>query len=78
MDREIVSSPKPFDCSTPFLARIKKDHTPVELFLLSGIRLTGIIDAFDERSIVFYGGVKDAADEKQLIMRNAIASIIPK
>jgi len=66
-----------FDCTTPFLNKIRKTESKVELYLFSGTRLIGYIDQFDNSGIIFDGAPKSEEAKKQLIMRSAIISVVP-
>jgi RNA chaperone Hfq len=66
-----------FDCTTPFLNKVRKMSSRVEVYLFSGIRLIGVIEQFDKTGIIFDGGTQSEVAKKQLIMRTAICSIVP-
>jgi RNA chaperone Hfq len=76
--RPLHENAREFDCSARFLNRIRKEGHEVDLYLLSGIHLIGYILEFDKRSIIFDGGPQESDPKEQLVMRSAVASIIPK
>ena len=53
-----------------FLATLKKETTPVSIFLISGIQLQGCIDAYDDYtiSVISSTGI-------QLVFKRQIATI---
>lgn len=55
-----------------FLNQVRKDRTPVVIFLTNGVRLKGIIKGFDNFVLL----LKDA--NEQLIYKHAISSIVPE
>jgi host factor-I protein len=55
-----------------FLNQVRKDKTPVVIFLTNGVRLKGMIKGFDNFVLL----LKDA--NEQLIYKHAISSIVPE
>ena len=55
-----------------FLNQVRKDKTPVVIFLTNGVRLKGIIKGFDNFVVL----LKDA--NEQLIYKHAVSSIVPE
>jgi len=55
-----------------FLNQVRKDKTPVVIFLTNGVRLKGVIKGFDNFVLL----LKDA--NEQLIYKHAISSIVPE
>ncbi len=55
----------------PFLNTLRKEHTPVSIYLMNGIKLQGEIDAFDQFVILLKGSVN------QLVYKHAISTIVP-
>ncbi len=54
-----------------FLNALRKDHTPVSIFLVNGIKLQGKIDAFDQYVIMLKNTVN------QMVYKHAISTIVP-
>lgn len=55
-----------------FLNTLKKEQTPVSLFLVNGIKLQGKIDSFDQYAIMLKN-----RDSQQLVYKHAISTIAP-
>lgn len=54
-----------------FLNILRKDHTPVSIFLVNGIKLQGKIDSFDQYVIMLKNTVS------QMVYKHAISTIVP-
>ena len=55
----------------PFLNALRKDRVPVSIFLVSGIKLQGQIEAFDQFVILLRNTVS------QMIYKSAISTVVP-
>ena len=55
----------------PFLNTLRKDKTPVSIFLVNVIKLQGVIELFDQFVIVLN---KTA---NQMVYKHAISTIVP-
>ena len=55
----------------PFLNALRKDRTPVSIYLVSGIKLQGQIESFDQFVILLRNTVN------QMIYKSAISTIVP-
>lgn len=55
-----------------FLNQIRKDGTPVTIFLLNGFQIKGFVRGFDNFTVVM-----DSDSKQQLIYKHAISTIIP-
>lgn len=55
----------------PFLKELQHEKVPVSVFLVNGIKLHGIIDAFDERVLTLKNSVT------QMIYKHAVSTIVP-
>lgn len=55
-----------------FLNTLRKEHTPVSIFLVNGIKLQGRVDAFDQYVIVLKNTLN------QMVYKHAISTIVPK
>jgi len=56
-----------------FLNTLRKEHTPVSIFLVNGIKLVGRIESFDQYMVLLKG--HDQA--VQAIFKHAISTISP-
>jgi len=54
-----------------FLDSLCKEHIPVSIFLVNGIKLVGQIDSFDQYVVVLSSTVS------QLVYKHAISTIVP-
>lgn len=55
-----------------FLNQLRKDGTPVTIFLLNGFQIKGYVRGFDNFTVVM-----DSDNKQQLIYKHAISTIIP-
>ena len=55
----------------PFLNALRKDRVPVSIYLVSGIRLQGQIESFDQFVILLRNTVS------QMIYKSAISTVVP-
>jgi host factor-I protein len=55
------------------LNQIRKDRIPVTIFLMNGVQVRGIIQAFDRFSITLIVNQK-----QQLIYKRAVSTIVPQ
>ncbi|MCG6968722.1 MAG: RNA chaperone Hfq [Gammaproteobacteria bacterium] len=54
-----------------FLTRCQEEHIPVDIFLVSGIRLKGTIQSFDQYAVFLKN------DHDQMIFKHQISTIMP-
>ena len=54
-----------------FLAQLKQDEAPVSIFLISGIKLHGVVSDFDDNVIM----LKSVAT--QMVYKHAISTVVP-
>jgi len=54
-----------------FLNALRKEHTPVSIFLVNGIKLQGRIDSFDQYVIMLKNTMS------QMVYKHAISTIVP-
>lgn len=54
-----------------FLNTLRKEHTPVSIFLVNGIKLQGRVDSFDQYVIMLKNTVS------QMVYKHAISTIVP-
>ncbi|MDG2090862.1 MAG: RNA chaperone Hfq [Gammaproteobacteria bacterium] len=55
----------------PFLNTLRKEKVPVAIYLISGIKLQGQIDSFDQFVIVLKNTVS------QMVYKHAISTVVP-
>lgn len=55
----------------PFLNALRKDRVPVSIYLISGIKLQGQIESFDQFVILLRNSVS------QMIYKSAISTVVP-
>lgn len=67
-----MSSEKNGNLQEVFLNHLRKNKTPVTLFLVNGVKLQGIITWFDTFSILLR---RDA--HSQLVYKSAISTVMP-
>ena len=63
--------PKVQSLQDPFLNALRKEKIPVSIFLVSGIKLQGQIESFDQFVILLKNGVN------QMIYKSAISTVVP-
>ena len=54
-----------------FLNTLRKEHTPVSIFLVNGIKLQGRVDSFDQYVIMLKNTMN------QMVYKHAISTIVP-
>ena len=54
-----------------FLNNLRKEHTPVSIFLVNGIKLQGKVDSFDQYVVMLKNTVS------QMVYKHAISTIVP-
>jgi host factor-I protein len=62
---------KSHNLQDPFLNLLRKDHVPVNVYLVNGIKLTGQIEAFDSFVIVLKNNLN------QMIYKHAVSTVQP-
>ena len=55
----------------PFLNALRKEHIPVSIYLVNGIKLQGNIDSFDQYVVLLRTTVT------QMVYKHAISTIVP-
>lgn len=55
----------------PFLNALRKEHVPVSIYLVNGIKLQGQIESFDQFVILLKNSVS------QMVYKHAISTIVP-
>lgn len=54
-----------------FLKELKKEKVPLSIFLVNGIKLHGVLDAFDQSTVMLKNSVT------QMVFKHAISTIVP-
>lgn len=55
----------------PFLNALRKEKIPVSIYLVNGIKLQGIVEAFDQFVILLKNSVG------QMVYKHAISTVVP-
>lgn len=55
----------------PFLNALRKEHVPVSIYLVNGIKLQGKVDSFDQYVVMLKNTVN------QMVYKHAISTIVP-
>jgi host factor-I protein len=55
----------------PFLNALRKEHVPVSIYLVNGIKLQGQIESFDQFVVLLKNSVS------QMVYKHAISTIVP-
>jgi RNA chaperone Hfq len=55
----------------PFLNALRKEHVPVSIYLVNGIKLQGNIESFDQYVVLLRNTVT------QMVYKHAISTIVP-
>lgn len=64
-------NPKGQMLQDPFLNLLRKEHVPVSIYLVNGIKLQGQVDSFDQYVILLKNTVT------QMVYKHAISTIVP-
>ena len=62
----------PTNMQDVFLNQVRKDRTPITVFLVNGYQIRGIVKGFDNYIIVL-----DSEGRQQMIYKHAISTICP-
>jgi len=52
---------------------VRKEHIPINIFLVNGFQLKGIVKGFDNYTIIL-----DSEGKQQLVYKHAISTLIPQ
>jgi host factor-I protein len=55
----------------PFLNALRKEKIPVSVFLVNGIKLHGVVDAYDQYVIMLKNAVT------QMVYKHAVSTVVP-
>jgi host factor-I protein len=69
-DRHMESKPAQ-NIQDTFLNTVRKDKTPITIYLVSGVKLTGKIRSFDKYSVLLENN-----SQEQLIFKHAISTVV--
>ncbi len=67
----IVSNNKSQLLQDPFLNQLRREHVPVSIYLVNGIKLQGQIESFDQYVVLLRNTVT------QMVYKHAISTIVP-
>ncbi|MBC7346925.1 MAG: RNA chaperone Hfq [Clostridia bacterium] len=56
-----------------FLNQLRRENTPVTIYLVNGFQLKGVIRAFDNFTVVV-----DAEGRQQMVYKHAISTVMPQ
>lgn len=56
-----------------FLNQVRKERTPIVIFLINGFQLKGVVKGFDNYTIIL-----EADGKQQLVYKHAISTLIPQ
>ena len=63
--------PKGLSLQEPFLNLLRKDKTPVAIYLVNGIKLQGEVESFDQYVVMLRNNIS------QMVYKHAISTIVP-
>ena len=55
----------------PFLNALRREHVPVSIYLVNGIKLQGHVDSYDQFVVLLKNSVN------QMVYKHAISTIVP-
>lgn len=68
---EAIMSNKGQTLQDPFLNTLRKEHIPVSIYLVNGIKLQGQIESFDQYVVLLRNTVT------QMVYKHAISTVVP-
>lgn len=69
--KEFTRMTKGQSLQEPFLNALRKEHVPVSIYLVNGIKLQGQIESFDQFVVLLRNSVS------QMVYKHAISTIVP-
>ena len=66
-----MSQAKGLALQDPFLNLLRKEHVPVSVYLVNGIKLQGHVESFDQYVLLLRNTVT------QMVYKHAISTIVP-
>ncbi len=67
-----MSNNKALSLQDPFLNLLRKEHVPVSMYLVNGIKLQGHVESFDAYVILLRNSIT-----LQMVYKHAISTIVP-
>lgn len=64
-------SGKPQLLQDPFLNALRREHVPVSIYLVNGIKLQGQVESFDQYVVLLKNSVT------QMVYKHAISTVVP-
>ena len=71
LNTENIESNKGQLLQDPFLNALRREHVPVSIYLVNGIKLQGQIESFDQYVVLLRNTVT------QMVYKHAISTIVP-
>jgi host factor-I protein len=68
---EAMTMSKSQSLQDPFLNALRREHIPVAIYLVNGIKLQGVIDSFDQFVVLLRNQVS------QMVYKHAISTVVP-
>lgn len=69
--KNIMASNKVQLLQDPFLNLLRKEHIPVSIYLVNGIKLQGQIESFDQYVVILRNTLT------QMVYKHAISTVVP-
>jgi len=66
-----MSDKKPQAIQDCFLNQLRKEHIPVSVYLVNGIKLQGQIESFDAYVVILRNSIS------QMVYKHAISTVVP-
>ena len=66
-----MSNSKGQQLQDPFLNALRKEHIPVSVYLVNGIKLQGQVESFDQYVVLLRNTVT------QMVYKHAISTVVP-
>jgi host factor-I protein len=70
-NQEVKAMSKGQTLQEPFLNALRKEHIPVSIYLVNGIKLQGHVESFDQFVVLLRNTVS------QMVYKHAISTIVP-
>jgi host factor-I protein len=67
----VIMTNKGQQLQDPFLNALRKEHIPVSIYLVNGIKLQGQIESFDQYVVLLRNTVT------QMVYKHAISTVVP-
>jgi host factor-I protein len=73
MRKSVMSDTERYNLQDQFLNTLRREHVPVAVFLVNGIKLVGKIESFDQYMVL----LKSHDHAVQAIFKHAISTVSP-